>query len=176
MPFRRRGSYGRRSMAPRAVINSIKNQTQFSIGVTGTQTNLVLAKAVNTPLSTVQGDVSQGCIIKAIYCILDGCGLAASGVLNNMDFYLMKNPGANLVQPIPISVGTSNEKKFVFKTWHFMIMRNQDGNTPFHWEGWVKIPKRYQRFGTDDILNLVVASAASTTGHFSGMCIYKWYR
>ncbi len=108
--------------------------------------------------------------------MVDGCGLGGTGVLNNMDFYMFKNPGANLTPPAPISVGTSNEKKFVFKTWHFMIMRNQDGNTPFHWEGWVKIPKRYQRMGTDDLIQCVVANTATLTGHFSFMAIYKWQR
>ncbi len=166
----------RRSFAPRSVINSIKNVVNFAIGTTGTLQALVLVKAVNSPLSTVQSDVSNGCIVKAIYCSLDGCGLGGTGVQNNMSFYLLKNPGANLTAPAPISVGTSNEKKFVFKQWQFMIMRNQDGNTPFHWEGWVKIPKRYQRFGTDDILHLVVANTAAVTGHFSGQVIYKWFR
>ncbi len=108
--------------------------------------------------------------------MVDGCGLGGTGVLNDLDFYLIKNPGDNLTEPAPISVGTSNEKKFVFRQWHFMIMRNQDGNTPFHWEGWIRIPKRYQRFGTDDTLQLVHACTSGLTGHLSLMCIYKWYR
>ncbi len=93
-----------------------------------------------------------------------------------MNFYLIKNPGNNLTVPAPISVGTSNEKKFVFRQWMFMIMRNQDGNTPFHWEGWVPIPKRYQRMGTDDILQIIFANTTALTGHMSGEAIYKWYR
>ncbi len=148
----------------------------FSGGSTGTLQNTLIAKAVNTPASAVQTDVSQGCIIKAIYCIIDGCGLGGTGVLNNADFYLIKNPGNNLIVPNPISVGSSNEKKFVFKQWHFMIMRNQDGNTPFHWEGWIKIPKVYQRMGTDDIISIVNINTAAVTGHFSFLMLYKWYR
>ncbi len=166
----------RRSYAPRAVINSIKNQRTFAIGTTGTATVVDISKAVNTPLSTVQSDVSQGCLIKAIYFIVDGCGLGGTGVLNDMNFYLFKNPGANLTPPAPISVGTSNEKKFVFRIWKFMIMRNQDGNTPFHWEGWIKIPKRYQRQGTDDLISIVIANTAALTGHFSCTATYKWFR
>ncbi len=158
------------------VINSIKNEFHFSGGTTGTLNGINIAKAVTSPAPAVQSDVSHGCIIKAIYFIVDGCGLGGTGVLNNMDFYMFKNPGANLTPPNPISVGASNEKKYVFKTWHFMIMRNQDGNTPFHWEGWVKIPKRYQRMGTDDLIQIVVINSAAVTGHFSFMAIYKWYR
>ncbi len=56
-----------------------------------------------------------------------------------------------------------------------MTMRNQDGNPPYHWEGWIKVPKRYQRMGTDDILQLIYATDAGV-GHWAGEAIYKWYR
>ncbi len=137
--------------------------------------SIIIAKAVNTPLSTVNSDVSNGCIIKAIWCSFDVCGLAASGVKERTGVYLMKNPGDNLTAPNPFTAGTSNEKKFIFRSWMFMTMRNQDGNPPNHWEGWIPIPKRYQRMGTDDTINLVHQNA-STTGHISTQFIYKWYR
>ncbi len=153
----------------------MKNVVNTSIGTTGTISGQFIARATNNPLSTVAIDVENRCIIKAVYLAVDGCGLGATGVLNNMDFYLFKNPGANLTAPGVLTVGTSNEKKFVFRQWHFMIMRNQDGNTPFHWEGWIPIPRKYQRFGTDDTLTLQIANTASLTGHFSFEAIYKWY-
>ncbi len=174
MPGRRRASYGRRRQSL-VVVNSIKNVADFAIGITSSNVNSTLAKAVNTPLSTNQTDCSQGCIIKAIWIVLDVCGLAGTGVLNNFDAYLFKNPGANLTPPGAGSVGTSNEKKFVFKQWRAMIMRNQDGNNPYHWEGWVKIPKRYQRMGTDDLIQLSINCSATLTGHAAIQGIYKWY-
>lgn len=161
-------------MAP--IVNSIKNVREEAFGITGAQTVSIIAKAVNTPLSTVNNDVSNGCIIKAVWVVIDCCGLGGTGVLNSFGAYIAKNPGANLTMPDPFSVGTSNEKKFVFKQWQAMIMRNQDGNLPYHWEGWVKIPKRYQRMGTDDTLVLVVECTTALTGHFSSLYIYKWYR
>ncbi len=166
---------GRRRNFMRPVINSIKNSKNFAVGTTGTKQTVLIAKAVDTPVTSSDSDVQRGCIIKAIYFILDGCGLGGTGVLNDMNFYLFKNPGANLSAPDPIAVGTSNEKKFVFKQWHFMIMRNQDGNSPFHWEGWLKVPKRYQRMGTDDRIDLITQNSATLTGHMSGQFIYKWY-
>ncbi len=172
MPYRRRAF----SRGMRPVINSIKNQLLKAVGTTGTIQTLIVAKAVNTPLSTVDSDVSNGCIIKAIWVNVNGCGLGGTGVQNNMNFYIMKNPGNNLTPPAPNAWGTSNEKKFIFKSWQFMIMRNQDGNVPFHWEGWLKIPKRYQRMGTDDVISISVLNTAAVTGHFSIECIYKWYR
>ncbi len=159
----------------RPVINSIKN-IHLATDSTGTSPlNKTFAKAVNTPLSTNSSDVSNGCIIKAVYVIVDVCGLAATGVLQITDFYIFKNPRANLSPPSPNSVGTSNEKKFVFKQWRAMTMRNQDGNVPFHWEGWLKIPKRYQRMGTDDLLTIVYQTSTAA-GHISMSFIYKWYR
>ncbi len=174
MPYRRRASFRRGGMRP--VINTIKNQVNFAGGSTGAALAKNLAKAVTSPSPTVQTDVSHGCIIKAIYLIINGCGLGGTGVLNDMGVYLFKNPGNNLTPPAPISVGTSNEKKFVFREWLFMIMRNQDENLPFHWEGWIKIPPRYRRMGTDDTLQIVFANTAALTGHFSFKCIYKWQR
>ncbi len=166
----------RRSFGPRPIINSIKNQVFDSTGTTGAIDNTIVAKAVNTPNSTVASDVSQGCLIKAIWVNIDGCGLGGTGVLNNFQGYLIKNPGNNLTDPNPLSWGTSNEKKFIFRSWKFIIMRNQDGNTPFHWEGWIPVPKRYQRMGIDDTFKFVFNNTAALTGHFSAEFIYKWYR
>jgi len=173
MPGRRRAFYSR---GPRPVINSIKNYVISNVGLTSTPTLMVLAKAVNTPLSTNSSDVSNGCLIKAVYVTIDVCGLGGTGVLNVADFYLIKNPGDNLTEPNPIAQGTSNEKKFIFRTWRAMIMRNQDGNVPYHWEGWIRIPKRYHRMGTDDTLILVIQCLAGLTGHATASFLYKWYR
>ncbi len=164
----------RRRFGP--IVNSIKNSVVFAVGSTGALATNIIAKAVNTPLSTVATDVSNGCQIKAIYVIINGCGLGGTGVQNNMFIYIIKNEGSNLTLPLPTSVGTSNEKKFVIKEWQFMIMRNQDGNLPFHWEGWLRIPKRYHRMGTDDQWNIAFSNTSGLTGHMAMHFIYKWYR
>ncbi len=170
---KRRGSSRSLSLRP---VNSIKNYVISDIGITNTQTVVLIAKAVNSPLSTVASDTSNGCNIKAVYATIDVCGLGGTGVLNVADFYIIKNPGDNLTQPAPRNWGTSNEKKFIFKTWRAMIMRNQDGNVPYHWEGWIPIPFRYHRMGTDDTLQLVIQTSAALTGHATFSFLYKWYR
>ena len=158
------------------VVTSIKNRVLSSGGSSGTTASIVLAKAVTTPSPTSNSDVSHGCIIKAIYLSVDGCGLGGSGVLNNMYMYLIKNPGNNLTVPAAVSWGTSNEKKFIIRAFSFMIMRNQEGNNPFHFEGWIRIPKLYQRMGTDDTWLFVHEVTTSLTGHIKVEAIYKWYR
>ncbi len=113
-----------------------------------------VASAVDAPTTASAISVERGSTIKAIYLSLDICGLAATGVLQTTSVYMVKNPGTNLTLPAPRTEGTSNEKKFIFKTWNYMTMRNQDGNPPYHWEGWIKIPKRYQRMGTNDEIQM----------------------
>ncbi len=162
-------------MVPRAVVTSIKNIHLATDSTGTTRVSNVFAKAVNTPLSTNSSDVSNGCLIKAIYVTLDVCGLAATGVLQIHDMYIIKNPGANLTPPSPTAVGTSNEKKFVIKQWRAMTMRSQDGNVPYHWEGWIKLPRRYWRMGTDDLWSFET-EASTAAGHLSLQFIYKWYR
>ncbi len=154
----------------------MKNTLVSTGGLTGTQVNKTIAKAVNSPSSaSAPEEVVHGSIVKAIWIALDACGTGVLEVANNFDGYLFKNPGASLTPPAPISVGTSNEKKFVIKQWHAMIMSTGEGNNPVHWEGWIKIPKRYQRMGTDDVWQIVMQSTASNTGLFSIQAIYKWF-
>ncbi len=157
-----------------ATINSEKHVVVDSIAVVSTNVEKIIAKAVTAPSNTVDTDCHRGGQIKAIWLVIDFCGLAASGVLQNQSVYLMKDPGANLTAPGVFAVGTSNEKKFVIKQWAAMTMRNQDGNPPYHWEGWVKIPKRYQRMGTDDTWVLAFGANAGT-GHAFLQAIYKEY-
>ncbi len=175
MPYRRRGSYrNRRAMSMRPV-DSMKNVVEIANSTGTTVQNEILVLTVDTAVTTASNQVQRGSNIKAIYLSFDVCGLAATGVRQITNLYLMKNPGANLTAPGTFTVGTSNEKKFVFRQWSFQTMRNQDGNPPFHWEGWIPIPKRYQRFGTDDLLHLT-QQTDTAAGHLSGQCIYKWFR
>jgi len=174
MPGYRRGFSRRRGALSLNVINSIKHVVSQTAPLTSTNLVQNIAKAVNSPSNTVVDDVRHGAVIKAIHLSLDICGLAASGALQRIGVYIIKNPGANLTPPGAFAVGSSNEKKFVIKQWHVMTMRNQDGNPPYHWEGWLKIPKRYHRMGTDDIWQIVWATNTST-GHGTFQAIYKEY-
>ncbi len=171
-----RYSTRRRYSGPRAVVTSIKNMGNFQGSTSATRNSNNIAKAVTAPSPTVSTDVSHGCLIKAIWLSLDYCGTLGSGVANSVFVYLIKNPGANLTAPDPKSAGTSNEKKFIIRFWSAMVMRNQDGNNPYHWEGWVKIPKRYHRMGTDDLWTIVAQNTTSGTGLQHVQFIYKWYR
>jgi len=174
MPYRRRASSGRKRSSLGTIVNSMKNVVVLSDS-TGTTTQAsVIAIAKDAPVNTSANQVRRGSLIKAVWVSFDVCGLAATGVLQQTALYLIKNPGANLTIPGAFVVGTSNEKKYVLKQWQFMTMRNQDGNQPNHWEGWIPIPRRYQRMGADDLLQLAYETDAAA-GHYSSQFIYKWY-
>ncbi len=169
---RRYGRSRRQSLG--TIINSEKHLVDFTDTVDTTAKFQIIAKAVNDPSNTITTDCHRGGLIKAIWVSLDFCGLATSGAIHNTVVYLMKNPGNNLTPPGSLAIGSSNEKKFVFRVWSQMTMRNQDGNPPYHWEGWVKVPKRYQRMGTDDVLEIGYGCSTST-GHIFASTIYKEY-
>ncbi len=169
MPYRRRAFS--KGLHP---VNSNKNVFEFaaSTGTTVQVAELVLTK--DSPVNTAANEVRRGCTVNSVWLSFDCCGLAATGVRQVTALYLVKDPGANLTLPTPLAVGTSNEKKFVLKQWKYMTMRNQDGNPPYHWEGWIKIPRSYKRMGADDKLTLVFVTDTSV-GHITGQSIYKWY-
>ncbi len=153
-------------------VNTEKHVVNFLQNLTSTNTVNDLAKAVTAPSNTVTTDCHRGGHIKAMWISIDFCGLGPSGTNVRCNAYIIKNVGANLTPPGTFSVGASNEKRFVIKMWSAMLMRNQDGNNPYHWEGWIKIPRIYQRMATDDIWQIVVG-LASQTGHGNVLCIYK---
>ncbi len=172
MPGRRRGF----SRGMRPVINSIKNIVYTSGALTTTNVEVPFVITKDQPVTSVNTEVQRGCKISRFWLSIDMCGTFTSAALLQGIFYIIKDPGANLTLPSASTEGSSNEKKFIIFSRQAMLMRNQDGNNPYHWEGWIKIPRNYQRFGTDDQLTLVVRLVqASGTGHFSGQMIYKWY-
>jgi len=138
-------------------------------------TNLVkqIVIAKDNELSTEVNTVRNGCIIKAVYIEFWYYGLSAGNTNDIIDIYLMKNPGNNLTPPNPGTVGTSNEKKFVFRTWKGLGGNKSLGGVPYNFRGWIRIPKRYQRFGTDDRLQLVALTP--TTGNLCQQYIYKYH-
>ncbi len=154
----------------------MKNFVALNSALSGTQTVQDIAVAQDSANLAVVDDVEKGCAINQIYIDIQVCGLAGSGVANHFDGYIMKNPGANLTPPDAVSWGTSNEKKFIFHTMSGMIMRNQDGNAPLVFRGWIKVPKIYRRMGANDEFIFASRCTAAVTGLVNARFIYKWYK
>ncbi len=173
--MRRSFRRGNRRSRLGTIVNSIKNEVNSVQGVVAaTNLTLTIAQAADVHDTAVPTSVRNGCIIKAIWMEWWYYGLSASNTNDIADIYLIKNPGNNLVNPNPGTTGTSNEKKFIIREWKGLAGNKSLGGTPYTQTGrWFKIPKRYQRMGTDDVWFLVVRSP--TTGNFCSKFIYKWY-
>ncbi len=139
--------------------------------------SLIIARAVDSATLAVAVDVERACTIKAIWIeiwIYDSAE-SAVGVTSGIDFYIWKNAGNNLTAPIPGTEGTSNEKRFIFKSWKGLTGARTQGSPPYAWRGWIKIPRKYQRMASDDLFEL----RFNATGASKILCtnfIYKWYK
>ncbi len=177
MPFRQRASFGRRRPM-RPIIDSMKNNVSgLDAIVAGTPLILDIARAVDSAANAVTQDVERGCKIFRIWTEfwVYPSATIAEGTSLIFDAYIFKNPGSNLTAPSPGTTGSSNEKKFIFKEWRGLLSSRTQGGLPYTWKGWIKVPRVYQRMGTDDEIQLVVR----VDGVAATICrkhIYKWFK
>ncbi len=178
MSFRRFSPKRRRRSGLGSIVNSEKNIIPaFTAVAAGATIAITIAIAVNAADNTTINEVTRRCKLKAIWMelwVYDSAEIAV-GTTTGVDAYIWKNPGANLTAPTPGTVGSSNEKKFVFKSWKGLTGPRTQGSLPYTWKGWIKIPPRYQRMGTDDLFQFVLRA----TGSAQIVCtnfIYKWYQ
>ncbi len=169
----RSGGFRRRFSGMRPMVNTLKIETNAIVAVAAS-TNEVFnaAIAVDSPATASSNQVKNGSRIKAFWYEFWYYGLSAGNTNDIFDMYVIKNPGNNLTPPNPGTVGTSNEKKFIFKQWRGLLGNKSLGGSPYGWRGWIKIPKRYQRFGTDDRLSIITRSP--TTGNLCQETIMKY--
>ncbi len=161
----------------RPVIDTIKNVVNQIDGITsGADFERDIAVAKDSPVTSTTSDVKRGSKIFKIWLefwVYSSAELAV-GVSNAVDLYIWKNPGNNLTPPTPTSQGSSNEKKYIFKSWKGLIGARTQGSQPYTWKGWIKIPRVYQRMGTDDTISLV-SRAIGSNAVVCMIAVYKWY-
>ncbi len=179
MPFRQRGFSGRRRPRLGTIIDSNKNSISRLDGiVAATKTDLDIVTSVDAAANASAAQVTRGSKVFRIWMEfwVEATENITLGVTNSFDGYLIKNPGDNLTTPTPGTQGTSNEKKFIFKTWKGLITPVRTNGGPFYtWKGWIPVPRVYQRMGADDTIQFVVIS----TGTNMLVCtqvIYKWFK
>ncbi len=176
MSMRRRASFGRRRSGFN-VVKSIKNvRSVVTAAAVGTTTATNIMVAVNAPDNTVQTEVQHGCKVFRIYVdfTIEATAEVAVGTSNFADCYIIVNPGANLTNPDPGSVGTSNEKKFVIRMWKGFIGARTQGANLLRFRGWVRVPKIYQRIATDTTVQFVFRSEGVACRACT-LFIYKWF-
>ncbi len=156
-------------------INRIKHVVDQQNAITAGATNTeILADATDTPTLAVTNSVETGSTINAIYLKLEIASTALTG-LTNFYMYVAKNPGNNLVLPVPNVVGGNDNKKYVIHQEMVMTQNIANGNPRTVFNGVIVIPRGYRRFGPDDRLSLVVHAPANTY-NYCLQCHYKEFR
>ncbi len=171
--------YGRRRRSNLGtIVDSNKNSVSLLVATAAAaQTNTDLAIAVDSAANTSPKEVTRGCKIKAIWLEFS-VRLSATttvGVSTFFEAYLMKNPGDNLTPPSAGTVGSSNEKKFIFREWKSFLGASTEGVPPYNFARWIKIPRIYQRMGADDTFVFAI-KATGIANVYCMRAIYKWYK
>ncbi len=175
MSFQRfRGQRRKRRSSLGTIVNSIKNVVNTTFAMTSTIGGLDFALAVDSPTLAVTKEVKRGCLIKAVYLEFWVTGKLADGVLNSFNWYLIKNPAGSLTRPTPGLEGASDEKRYIFWSGKGLLSSNSAGFA-YSKSRWIKIPKRYQRMGSDDRLSLLFQSQTAAAGNVCIQATYKWY-
>ncbi len=156
-------------------VNSQKHVVDIQGGaVAGTQVNNLLIDSVNTPvLATNPQQVRIGSIVNWIYLNVQAYATTA-GALANAYMVIMKSPGNAIGTPQANIVGTSDAMKQVIHQEMVMMEKSINGNPRTLFEGVLRIPRGYRRFGHDDALNIGVFSPGVNID-FCIQCIYKEY-
>ncbi len=156
-------------------IDSVKHVVDIQGGLSTASTVVnTLADTVDSPALGVANAVRNPCHIKAIHLNVQ-VAATGSAALNNIYLILVKNVGANLTFPAPNAVGVSDNKKFVFFQNMVMAERSTAGNPRVLVNEWIAVPKRYQRMGANDRLE-VHLRAQGQPNDFCIQAIYKEYR
>ncbi len=147
---------------------------QGGLAAGGNNTTVSLAETEDAPTLADVDSVMVGCRISSIYLNVQVYATSEAS-LANVYFYVMKNPGANLNPPAANAVGAADEKKFILHQ-EMRMMGGATTEIPITmFNGVIRIPRGYQRFGYKDLLQLNINSPGNSID-FCIQCIYKELR
>ncbi len=148
----------------------------------------VLAKATTLPLTLIEAkdapvianvrEVVTGSQVHGIYLKVEVASNDAQdlGAIPNVYMAVYKNQSDALGSIVPNTVGGNVLKKFVIHQEMIMIQNTGQGGVPrILFNGVIKIPKGYSRFGPDDRLTITILSPQLDTVSCL-QCHYKEFR
>ncbi len=161
-------------------VNSIKHVVDTATSVVLAVTSVVpIIEAVDAPvLSNVQ-QIEGGSVINAIYLRCEVLGTGVYAGVPRVYFTVQKNPGGNLAFVQPNSVGGSDNKKFVIHQEMTMIHNAGADGAGFPrtmFQGVVKIPSRYRRFGVRDTMIVAFQNGSGETSGIANVCVQAIYK
>jgi len=173
-----------RRMSPRLhPVRSIKHivDTNGLIVGSGQSVNDIV-NVKDDPSNTVTNECAVGSTVGAIFLNVQVVQQVVAGGIDNIYMIVYKNPGNNVVNPAPDSVGTSDKRRFVIHQEMVMIGSSNSVNSPVPkalFKGVIVIPRALKRNAIQDKWQVVIAhrlGEATQTTQFCLQCIYKEFR
>ncbi len=168
----------RRALALRP-INSLKHIIDtsglLSLAVVST-TDLV--NTVDSPDADTN-QVHVGSAVKFIFLVIELIGNTPFAQSPRIYMYVIKNPGNELANPRPDLVGQSKVRKFIIHQEMTMVQNLQvdgDGFPRTMFKGVIRLPKKYQRFGVSDKLQVVLSGPTGETSGKANFCLQSIYK
>ncbi len=166
--------FRRGSMALRPV-NRIKHVIDVQFAITaGNAVNQDLVLGVDAPVLANTNEVVTGAKVNAIYLHVEAYATSATALSN---FYLIiyKDPGGNLANIPPNTVGANDNKRYVIHQEMVMLQEVAKGNPRTIFNGVIVLPRGYKRFGPNDVLTMRVL-APGVGCNVCLQCHYKEFR
>ncbi len=169
MPFRK---FNRMALRP---INRIKHvvDIQNAIAAAATNTENLIITTDTPTLANTKG-VETGSKVNGIYLKVEAYA-TSSAALANFYIIIVKNPGGNITNPSPNSVGSNDNKRFVIHQEMVMFQKVTPSNPRTVFNGVIAIPRGYRRFAPNDELNLILESPG-VSADYCIQCHYKEFR
>ncbi len=156
-------------------VKSYKHVVDIQGGlVAGTQQNLIIIDAVDSPVLGTSAEVEVASTIKSIYLKVEVYATSTQA-LANCYLIVMKNPSNAIATPSANGVGVSDVKKFIIHQEMVMMEKNTTGLPRTLFKGVIILPRGYRRFGQDDAL-IIGLKSVGTSADFCIQCIYKEFR
>ncbi len=137
-----------------------------------------IANATDTPTLGATNSVETGAKINGFYIRVEVASNDAIvlGAIPNVYMILWKNPGGNLVDPIPNAIGANDNKRFVVHQEMSMIEnKGQGSNARTLFNGVIVVPKSFRRMGPNDTWEILILCPALDTAQCI-QCHYKEFR
>ncbi len=163
-------------------VNSIKHVVDSQLTVpAGNSSPVVLVRGSENPvISTDTETVKVGAQVSSIFLNVQVVNsVDAVGLINNAYFYILLNPGDNLVagsKPAVNEVGLSDNRKMIIHQEMVMLSDSNDSIPITMFKGVLKIPRKARRIGLNDVIELQVGTPTGGAEiNACIQCIYKEY-
>ncbi len=152
MVFRRRSGSNIRP------VHRIKHvvDAQFSVSA-GAQSNGTIIESIDAPVLANVQEVETGCTVNGLFVTVEVYATTAAA-LANCYFIIGKNPGGNITNPLVNTVGSNDNKRFVFHQEMVMLEQKVNGNPRTLFKGVIAIPRVYRRMAINDKVYIAIGS------------------